>query len=346
MDFIFTTERLVFSRLRETYDADFIVELLNDPDFLLYIGDKNVRNNQDADNYIHNVKMQIESHGHCKLVGTASDSAVCFLKLTTEYIIESVCLYKIENKILLFYINYQLGLDLVSLKEDGAKIGICGLLKRDTLPVMDIGFAFLPAFRNQGYAFESCMGVLHDYRLRFGKCEFVAIVDPANMRSIRLCNKLGLLHSRFISLCSTDPKRVLLLESLNIGAEAESLVQIKSNLLTVVEPNSVLRREFNIHPRPTQIMLFHNYTYTINYVLPFHQPRPLWQDNAQNVQMGIPNPGRCIFSNLYPCDISLDTNYTFNRAQLFIFQEEVLRESFSSVENLFQAAKCLRKAGM
>ena len=52
------------------------------------------------------------------------------------------------------------GLYLTSLKEDGTPIGICGLIKRETLEDVDIGFAFLPAFWGRGYAFEAAAAVL------------------------------------------------------------------------------------------------------------------------------------------------------------------------------------------
>ena len=42
------------------------------------------------------------------------------------------------------YARYGHGLYLVVRREDGARLGICGLIKRDTLPCEDIGYAFLP----------------------------------------------------------------------------------------------------------------------------------------------------------------------------------------------------------
>lgn len=45
------TERLVLSRLNAD-DADFVLELVNEPDWLRYIGDKNVSSVEDARDYI------------------------------------------------------------------------------------------------------------------------------------------------------------------------------------------------------------------------------------------------------------------------------------------------------
>jgi hypothetical protein len=47
------------------------------------------------------------------------------------------------------------GLYLVALKETAVPIGICGLLKRESMKDIAIGFAFLERFWAKGYAYES-----------------------------------------------------------------------------------------------------------------------------------------------------------------------------------------------
>jgi hypothetical protein len=47
------------------------------------------------------------------------------------------------------------GMYVVTLKGSGESIGTCGLIKRDELEDVDIGFAFLPQYRGRGFAFES-----------------------------------------------------------------------------------------------------------------------------------------------------------------------------------------------
>lgn len=39
-------------------------------------------------------------------------------------------------------------------------IGICGFVKRESLPEADLGFAFLGEFEGKGYGFESASAVL------------------------------------------------------------------------------------------------------------------------------------------------------------------------------------------
>ncbi|WP_421290529.1 GNAT family N-acetyltransferase [Aeromonas veronii] len=109
------------------------------------------------------------------------------------------------------YARYGHGLYLVERKEDGASLGICGLIKRDALEQVDIGYAFLPQYRGQGYAIEAAQAVLVDGKSRLGIVQVVAIVTPGNERSIGLLAKLGLVRSRLVKL-SEDADECLLLE--------------------------------------------------------------------------------------------------------------------------------------
>jgi ribosomal-protein-alanine N-acetyltransferase len=98
------------------------------------------------------------------------------------------------------YRKFGFGLFLVALKDSATPIGICGLLKRDSLPHVDIGFAFLQKFWSQGYARESAAAVL-DYgwnTLRLDR--IVAITKPHNQASVTLLEKLGLRFEKMIQL--------------------------------------------------------------------------------------------------------------------------------------------------
>jgi RimJ/RimL family protein N-acetyltransferase len=90
------------------------------------------------------------------------------------------------------YERHGYGLYLVELKSTGEPAGICGLVKRDYLEHPDIGFAFLPEYWQQGYAFESAAAVkAHAFDvLRVPR--LLAITSPGNTSSIRLLEKIGL----------------------------------------------------------------------------------------------------------------------------------------------------------
>jgi len=153
---ILETERLLIRHLSAA-DAEFVVELLNQPSFIQYIGDKGVRTLDDARRYI-------------------ADGPVSSYELNG------------------------FGLNLVQLKASGAPIGICGVLKRDTLPDPDIGFAFLPPFWSQGYAFESAAAVMTHARATLGLRRILAITSPDNEASERLLRKIGFRFDRLMKL--------------------------------------------------------------------------------------------------------------------------------------------------
>jgi RimJ/RimL family protein N-acetyltransferase len=94
------------------------------------------------------------------------------------------------------YERHGFGLCQVELKHAHAPIGMCGLLKRDELPDPDIGFAFLPDYRNKGFAFEAAAAVLKDARERLKLNRILAIVNPDNDASIKLLQKLGFTFER------------------------------------------------------------------------------------------------------------------------------------------------------
>lgn len=90
------------------------------------------------------------------------------------------------------YAQHGFGLFGVELRETGALIGMCGLIKRDSLDDVDIGFAYLPAYRAQGFAREAAAATL-DYAKDVVKlARVVAIVSPANHASARLLERVGL----------------------------------------------------------------------------------------------------------------------------------------------------------
>jgi RimJ/RimL family protein N-acetyltransferase len=96
------------------------------------------------------------------------------------------------------------GLYLVELKDSGQSIGMCGLIKRDGLEDVDIGYAFLPRFWLKGYAVEAAAAVKDYARDTLGLKRLVAITDPANQGSIRVLEKIGLKYEKMVRLSADD----------------------------------------------------------------------------------------------------------------------------------------------
>lgn len=130
-------------------DAQFIIELLNSPGWLQYIGDRNIKSIEDAEKYL--LKGPLDS-----------------------------------------YKKNGFGLWNVISKETGTAIGMCGLIKRDTLDSPDIGFAFLPAYAGNGYGYEVATATLEYAVSILGMTKVLAITLPDNIASVKLLQKIGL----------------------------------------------------------------------------------------------------------------------------------------------------------
>ena len=154
------TERLILRHL-STDDAEFMLELLNDPSYIHNIGDRKVRT----------------------LAGTKV--------FITKGPIAS-------------YTNNGFGLLLVVLKETGESIGICGLIKREGLDDVDIGYAYLPKFWSKGYAVESALAVKQFARDVIRLKRIVAIADPENLGSIRVLEKISMKFEKMVRLSEDD----------------------------------------------------------------------------------------------------------------------------------------------
>lgn len=92
---------------------------------------------------------------------------------------------------------------LVERKSDDAVIGMCGLIKRETLQDVDLGYAYLPAYAGQGYATEAAAGVLAHAR-RLGLRRVVAITSPGNDASDAVLRKVGMRFEKIVKLTAED----------------------------------------------------------------------------------------------------------------------------------------------
>ncbi len=154
------TNRLLLRKLTVD-DAPFMLDLLNQPSFIQFIGDRGVRTLDDAREFI-----------------------------LTRYIAA--------------YERLGFGIYLTLLRESKIPIGICGLVKRDGLDNVDIGYAFLPQYWSQGYASESVSAVLAYARNTLGIRRILGITTPDNASSIRVLEKAGFTFGRMIQLAGDE----------------------------------------------------------------------------------------------------------------------------------------------
>jgi len=96
------------------------------------------------------------------------------------------------------------GLWLIEQKPQGEPMGICGLLKRDTLDDVDIGFALLPEYWKQGYAHEAASATMDYARQQLALARVVAITSKDNAASQTLLEKLGFYLQQTVQLTPDD----------------------------------------------------------------------------------------------------------------------------------------------
>ena len=104
------------------------------------------------------------------------------------------------------YEKYGFGLWRVTRNSDGVAVGMCGLLKRDNLPDVDIGYAFLPEHWGLGYAFEAAEATMRHAAVKFGLERVIAVVSQHNDASIRLLEKLGMAYERLFAMRPDEPE--------------------------------------------------------------------------------------------------------------------------------------------
>ena len=178
---ILETERLVLREIVER-DAAFILDLLNQPTFIKYIGDRNVRTLEEAKEFIENhYRQSYREHGFGLYLVELKEAFLQSQTLNSKSKIEM-------------------------------PIGICGFVKRDYLSYADIGFAFLPQFEKKGYAFESTDALMKYGTDVLGFKRILAITTQDNENSGKLLEKIGLKFERLVELpcCEEEELKLFL----------------------------------------------------------------------------------------------------------------------------------------
>ena len=115
------------------------------------------------------------------------------------------------------YARFGFGLWHVARNSDGRAIGMCGLLKRDSLADFDLGYAYFPAFWGQGYALEAAEATLRHVHRHYGVSRVVAVVSAGNHGSIRVLEKAGMRFDRMLALNPDEPEVGLYARELSGG---------------------------------------------------------------------------------------------------------------------------------
>jgi ribosomal-protein-alanine N-acetyltransferase len=159
------TARLHIKQLT-VYDAPFVFTLLNTPTWIQFIGDRGIKNIDEARNYLLN---------------------------------GPIASYK----------RLGFGLYLVCLKEGDIPIGMSGLIKREGLDDVDVGFALHPDYTGKGYAYEATAAVMTHAREVLRLPTIVAITTEENEHSIALLQKIGLRYKKMVTLPGNQKEYML-----------------------------------------------------------------------------------------------------------------------------------------
>ena len=151
-------------------DADFIVRLVNDPQWLAFIGDKAVRTREDACAYLNTGPLDMYDR--------------------------------------LGYGLYRVSLR-AGYPHPDEPIGLCGLVRRDGLDAPDLGFAFLPAGRGRGYALEAAQAVVEHGFGPLALPRILAITLAHNQRSCKLLERLGMTVQGGVRVPADGPDKLL-----------------------------------------------------------------------------------------------------------------------------------------
>jgi RimJ/RimL family protein N-acetyltransferase len=165
------TNRLTLSIIT-LEDAPFILELMNTPHWLKYIGDRNIKTVEQAKTYL-------------------------------------------KERTLKSYDTHGFGFYKIQVKAENLKpIGTCGLVKRDELDDVDIGFSLLPDYEGKGYGFEASNEILKLAKNKFKLKKISAITLPINTNSIKLLEKLGLIYEKKVKPFEDDEELLLFAKTL------------------------------------------------------------------------------------------------------------------------------------
>ena len=92
----------------------------------------------------------------------------------------------------------------VERRADGAVMGMAGLVKRDSLSEVDVGYALMPEFRGHGYASEAAAACLRYGQDVLGLPEVWGITSPDNTASAAVLLGMGLRDEGLVRLVGKE----------------------------------------------------------------------------------------------------------------------------------------------
>ena len=116
---------------------------------------------------------------------------------------------------LISYLERGFGLYALVHKQDEKMIGYCGFFIQsiDENREVEVGYRLAQKYWGQGLATEAAQAVIQYGRERFNFQRFICLIDPENIRSIRVATKLGMKREKRLIYHGLD----VAMYSLNCG---------------------------------------------------------------------------------------------------------------------------------
>jgi RimJ/RimL family protein N-acetyltransferase len=93
---------------------------------------------------------------------------------------------------------------IAALREGDIPIGRIGLLDHDGWPEPELGWFLFSGFEGQGYAYEAASAARAHADVTLGLPPLFSFIEPANLRSKALAERLGAVHERDVRFKDHD----------------------------------------------------------------------------------------------------------------------------------------------
>lgn len=125
----------------------------------------------------------------------------------------------------------------LSIIKDGDYIGYCGI-KDTTLPIWEIAIELLPAWTRQGIGFVALSTMLNEMESRLGITKYTVRIEPSNLASQKLFEKLGSIPSGIADIWFQEQTTIEKCEEAGLHLIDDNMIEVAKKFH--VEPRQLL----------------------------------------------------------------------------------------------------------
>jgi hypothetical protein len=125
----------------------------------------------------------------------------------------------------------------LSIIKDGDYIGYCGI-KDTTLPIWEIAIELLPAWTRHGIGFVALSTMLNEMESRLGITKYTVRIEPSNLASQKLFEKLGSIPSGIADIWFQEQTTIEKCEEAGLHLIDDNMIEVAKKFH--VEPRQLL----------------------------------------------------------------------------------------------------------